>query len=340
MFSLGEKQRVVNVSADVVVFDPATGTERATTAAILATDSFRIAGFGTFTIAQLTDIKCARAKAAALESKDYTIVAPAGVAIGDSIEVRITTRTNRYQGELATNYIGGSRPIVFNTAPLTAITAAAIRTAIVAAWTAQLASFANATFPINVTAGTAAADIRVAATTGYESLEVTKVEIRDTLSGSATSPLVTCAVNVTTTVASEGRGLGKFLEESVRMGTAHNTRSYGMDNIDNNPDLRGSYTQVYFKVSAPYDEKISTLAADNGPLPAQHEFCVFLNEATCLGTNGAIAKLAQVAVHAAGALSAVDVTAIAAPLTAAQERVEALILATDASTNTAALFVA
>lgn len=341
MFSLGEKQRVLNTNADVVFFDPTAGTTRATTAAIVPTDSFTIKGFGTFNIGDIIDIKCARAKAVALESKDYTVVAPTSIAVGEAVEVKITYKTNRYQGEHSTNYISGGRPIVFQTAALTGVTAANISTAIVAAWSTFIAQFPTATLPINVTAAAAGADFRVLTTTGNESLYVTKVEIRRSVAGAGSFTYATLAVNVTNTTGSEGRGLGKYLEESIKLGTDENRRAYGIDTADTLVDLRGSYTQVYFEVAANYEA--STLAA---PTPgsdlegtASHKYSVWLNEATCIASNGAIEMLAQAAVFVAAALPNVSATTIAAPLTRAQEEVEALIYTNDSSKATAAAFI-
>jgi len=188
MFSLGEKQRVLNTNADISFFDPAVGTARATTAAILSTDVFNIKGFGTFSIGDLVDIKLARAKAVALESKDYGVVAPVGVIIGDQIEVQITIQSTRFQSNVVNDYINGGKKIIFQTAALTGVTTTNISTAIVAAWTARVATFAKSEELINVTAAGAATDFRVLAATGYESVTVTKVEIRRSLQGAGTFP--------------------------------------------------------------------------------------------------------------------------------------------------------
>jgi len=339
MFTLGDKKRILNADADVSVVSSA-GVVRATSAAITLADTIRINGFGDFPIADITDIKLHRYVAPAGESKDYTVTVPTGLAIGDAIEVRIYAKTSRYQSELKNNFIGAARPITFMTAPLTAIADTDIVTAIVAAWVDRGFLFHNEVPVITVGAGADPADIEVAVAAGYESVNITKVEIKRANSGIGTQTPVSLAVNVVNTVGTEGLGTGKFLEESVKMATSLNNDPYGVDNDGTMVDLRAGYTEVTFAISAPYTENLSISAADHGPLPATHRFTVWLNEATCMAANGAANDLAAVAVLAAGALTDVTVTAIAAPLTAAQERTEALIIATGASVATASNFIA
>lgn len=339
MFTLGDKLRVLNTEADVVV-RTAAGAAVATSAAIVATDSIYVEGFGSFLISDITDMKLHRAVTPVVESKDYTCVAPAGIAIGDAIEVAVYLKTSRYQSELKNNFIGAARPIYFSTAPLTAVTAAAIRTAIVTAWTEWKLQFNNTDAPINVINGAAATDIMVNATAGYESVSVTKVEIRRSNSGIGSQSPVKLAVNVTNALGNEGLGTGKFLEESVKMATAENTNPYGLDQTGTGVDIRGEYTSVTFEIGTTYDENLSTLAADHGPLAARHRFTLFMNESTMLAANGAISKLAAAAILAAVANAGSTTTAQTAPLTRAQEETESLIIENGNSVATVAAFIA
>ena len=150
MFSLGNKLRVLNTNADVTVTDAA-GAAVATSAAVALTDTIHVDGFGDFKVSDIIDMKMHRYVAPVAESKDYTVVAPAGIAIGEAVEVRIYAKTSRYQAELKNNFIGASKPLVFMTAPLTAVTAAAIRTAIVTAWSDRLLQFHNEAPALSVT---------------------------------------------------------------------------------------------------------------------------------------------------------------------------------------------
>jgi hypothetical protein len=339
MFTLSDKQRVINTPDSVRVFSSA-GVERTTAAAVAATDKLLIEGFGHFELSAITDIQLRRGRAAVNESKDFTVTAPAGIAIGEVVELRVEVDTTRYQSELAVaSKLGRTRTFSLTTKPLAAVAAADIRTALVTAYTDFIAEFPTAAFPFSV-ASNGAADIRLTTLSGYESVSFKRVEIRRSAQGIGSQNWVALALNATVATAFEGEGLGKFLEESIRMATPGNVDPYGVDTADTRVDLRGTYSALYFKVSAPYTEKISTIAADHGPLPATHEFVLWMNEATCLAANGAADKLAAVAILRAAALADLTATVTAAPLTLAQETSEVLILADGSSVATSAAFIA
>jgi hypothetical protein len=350
MFTLSEKIRVLNTPGHVRVYDTS-NAERATSAAIADGDRLFIEGYGHFMIDDIVNIKLRRAVAPVLYSSDYTVVAPSGIAVGDAVEVAISLDTTRYQGEvLAQNHLGNGRTMRFSTAPLTGITAANIRDAIVAGWAAHLALYPNWSPFIGVANGVAAADIEVSAATGYESISIDRVEIRRTNQGIGTQTYVTLVENVVNAVGNEGKGQGKFLEESVRMATANNNDPYGVDNTDTQVDLRGEYTEVSFDYKATFTENLGTVAADYGHTgiggPAMggvdsvHSFTLYLNESTCLAANSAIAKLAAIAILRAAALSYLTATVTAAPLTLAVEKTEVLIIADESSVATVAAFIA
>lgn len=339
MFTLGNKLRVLNAEAEVVVKDAA-GAARTTSAAMTASDVISIEGFGTFKISDITDMKMFRAVTPVAESKDYTCVAPAGIAIGDAIEVLVFLKTSRYQSELKNNFIGAAHPVKFSTKPLTAVTTTAIRTAIVDAWADWKLQFHNTEATINVTAGAAATSIKVDAGKGYESVNITKVELKRVQSGIGTQVPVKLAVAATNAVGNEGLGTGKFLEESVRMATGINSRPYGSDNASTIVDVRGEYTEVSLEIVALYDENLSTLAADHGPLAANHRFTVYMNEATMIAADAAIAKMSAAAILAAAANAGSTATIQAAPLTRAQEETESLIIENGNSVDTVAAFIA
>jgi len=341
MFTLSDKQRVLNTASHVRVYSSA-NVERTTAAAVATGDTLLIEGFGSFPIDSISDIKMRRAVPAVKESKDFTVVAPAGIAIGDAIEVRVQMTTSRYQSELAVQArLGGAHLFTFTTAPLTGTSVATIRTAIIAGLASQKALFPNGVYPFSVATGTAASDINLITVSGYESVTFDRVEIRRSNVGIGNQPFLGLALAVTNAVGSEGKHLGKFLEESVHMGTGLNNATYGVDTADTRVDIRGSYTALYFTLDTSYLEDLSIVAADNGPLPARHKFTVWLNEATCLGTDSAIHKAAAVAVvreAALASLTAVGYTAAA--ITRAQEESEILFIANENSVATAAAFIA
>jgi hypothetical protein len=350
MFTLSDKLRVLNTAADVRVYDPA-NAERVTSAAIAAGDRLYVEGFGSFDINNITNIKLRRALAPIQEDKDFTCVAPAGIAVGDAIEVVISINTSRYQAEvLAQNHIGNGRTFKFSTEALTGITAANIRTAIVAGMVTWKSLFAIGDPIVDVIAGTAAADIRVQGDAAG-SISVTRVEIRRVAQGIATQTFVSLALNVTTGSAFEGQGQGKFLEETIQMATPCNIDPYDNDTADTRVDIRGNYTELLFEYATSYEENLGTTAADyahttgiggpsTGGVAANHSFGIFCNESTMLAANSAIAKLAAIAVIRATAIAALSLTVVAAPLTANQDRDETLLFSDASSVATVAAFIA
>jgi hypothetical protein len=287
MFTLGEKFRVLNTSADLEVYDTAVSTslQRATVAdiklATKATTYFKIKGFGKFALSDITEFYGIRAKAATAEVSTNLVVVPTGLAPGNVIEARITLATERYEGELANNYITGGRPIVIQTAPLTTIGANDIAIAVAAAWNAYVGLFNKATFAISTITAPGAGVITVTMASGYEGVTLSKIEISISAQGSGTYPK-TKLVKTVTTAGSQGRGLGKFLEESIRVGTADNVRTYGMNaSSDTSVDVRGSYTQFNWRMTANYDHALGNDSVDFKPT-AEHSFTLFLNEATCM----------------------------------------------------------
>jgi len=341
MFTLSDKQRVLNQPSSVRAFTP-TGTEVTVAASIAATDKFLIEGFGHFDIAAITDIQCRRARAAVAEVEDFAVVAPAGIAVGDVIEVVIAMDTARYDSTLfVQDRLGGVKPMVFTTAPLTAITAAAIATAIAAGFTAYVNTFPKGVFQLAVT-NPSAGVVRTTIATGYEAISVRSFSIRRNNQGIGLQPFSVLAATLVT-AGFQGEGVGKFLEESIRMNTPITSNVYGVDNSETQVDIRGLYTAVYFTVQANYEENLSTVAADVKPLSATHDFVVFLNEATCLGLNSAINKLARIAFLKVGTNGMTSAVVAANALTLALEKSEVLIKADGSSTNvvsgTAASFI-
>jgi len=340
MFTLSDKQRVLNQPSSVKVFSAA-NAERTTSASITATDKFLIDGFGHFDVAAITAIKARRARPAVGESATFAISVPKDFANGDAIEVKVEMDTARYDSTLfVQDRLGGVKPMVFTTAPIigagVAPTAAEIATAVNTAYTNYVNTFSKGTFQIAV--GGSASNITTVANAGYEHITVRKVSIKR-LSDSAFLSTALALPKTVVAAGFEGEGLGKFLEESIRMATPITTNPYGVDNSETQVDLRGSYTAVYFTVAVNYEETLSTVAADVKPLGATHQFVLFLNESTCLAANSAIAKLAAIALLKAGT-NGLTATAIAAPLTAAQERTEVMIDEVGASVATVATFIA
>lgn len=349
MFTLSEKIRVVNSPSSLSVVD-ASNAPVVTSGAISNTDVLKVEGFGRFDIGNIINIKCRRSVPATTDSKDYTVVAPTGVAVGDAIEVVVSLTTTRYQSEVLTsNSIGGGRTLKFSTAPLTAITPTAIRTAIVAGYAAHQALFEVGQNLVTASNGATATTVKFTADAAG-SISIKRVELKRVNQGIGTQNLVSLAVAVVNSVANEGQGLGKFLEESVRMSTSSNNDPYGVDTNDTRIDLRGAYTEISFDYATTFEENLATNGADygstsiNGPgvggVPAVHSFVLFFNEGLSNGLNSAIGMLAAIAILRAGVYSYLTSTITPAPLTIAQERSEVLILANLSSVDTVAAFVA
>lgn len=349
MFTLSEKIQVLNTDSLIKVYD-ATNTVVTETDDIDGdTDTLSIEGFGKFTLSKITNIKLRRAVPAANEVKDFTVTVPAGLAAGDAVEVIVSLKTNRYQSEvLVQNAIGKGRTVKFSSTIMgSTLTAAAIRTNIVAGYAAFLAQYRKGTPVINVTASGVATDkIRVATTAGYESVSIERVEIRRVQQGVGTqTPFSLVATTITR--GTEGLNLGKFLEESIRMATPYNTDPYGINNTDTQVDIRGKYTEVFFTYATVFDEHLNPTAADYGMsgegVPAEHKFSIYLNEATCLGEDGAIEKLAKIAIERASVLANLTCTVNTVAAMAADptiERTEVLFIADGSTVDSTDDFIA
>lgn len=348
MFTLSDKQRVLNQPSSVKVFS-SEGVEKTniTDTAIAAGDKLLIDGFGHFSVDAITAIKARRARPAVAESATFAISVPANFANGDAIEVKVEMDTARYDSTLfVQDRLGGTKPMVFTTAPIfgagAAPVATEIATAVNAAYIAYVATFPKGTFQITV--GGSGSNITTVANTNYEHLTVRKLSIKR-ISSSEFLFAPIALPKVVVAAGFQGEGLGKFLEESIRMATPITTNPYGVDNAETQVDLRGSYTAVYFTIAVNYEENLSTVAADVKPLGATHDFVIFLNEATCLANalaaaglpDAAITKLAAIAKYKVGTNGMLS-TAIAAP-TIAQEKVQVLIQKTGASVATVANFI-
>ncbi len=287
MFTLGDKQRVENSDAAIEVRDASNAI--LDFAGIAGADSIVIPGFGKFPIGSIKAMKLRRAVDPVLEVKEFDLVAPAGVLVGDSIEVVFSLKTSRYQVDILTQKgIGTGRGFRFNTAPLEAVTTTAISAAIVAAYNSYKLQFPVSDLILNVEAGTDASDIKVSLTAGNESVSVEKLEIRKTGQGVASSLLLKVdeITTASTKVGFEGAGQGKFLEESVRMSSEANTNPFGLSTATTQVDLRGSYTEVFFSLEA---------GEIFGKDSATHNFTLFLNEGNMLADGQAIEKLATIA---------------------------------------------
>jgi putative lipoic acid-binding regulatory protein len=351
MFTLSEKIKVLNTDAALTtspnklvkaldasdsnaVLDDVSG--------VASADKLVVEGFGNFPISKIVDIRVERAVAAANDSKDFLCEAITGLAEGDAIEVIVSISTGRYQAEiLAQNHIGNGRTIKFSTLPFgSGLLATDIRTAIVAGWDKYKELFNIGTPFIDIANGASTSKINVSSTSTYESITIDKVEIRRVAQGVAIkAPKSLAATSIT--VGTEGKGQGKFLEESVRMATSCNNEAYGVDTTDTRVDIRGNYTSVSFSVQAEYDEKLSIVAADAPVGTAIHKFVLYLNEATCLAAEGAIDLFANIALVVQG-VSANGKTKVglATPLTIAEETTEVLFIDNGGTTDTVARFLA
>ena len=129
------------------------------------------------------------------------------------------------------------------------------------------------------------------------------------------------------------------------MATCYNTDPYGVDTDGAAADIRGTYSALTFTVGGTRDEKLGIAYADQNGLTFSTSFTVFLNEGSTgmLGSDGQIEKIAQAAVEIATATGGGGITAgsiIATDDTTPDLGKEALVIASGASVNTAAEFIA
>jgi hypothetical protein len=352
MFTLGDKIRVLNADSHVKVFQTDGTTEVTDPLVIddLTTGFLRIEGFQTFDLTRIRRMRCRRASLPVLNSKVFTIPTISGLAVGDSVLVHIDFETTRYESELMVQQgIGKGRGLDFQTFTLTGVTGANIATAITAAYTAYVAARHDFT-PFLTIANTSDA-LTVSATAAYPSVRIKGIVLRRVANGQIILPQAVRPVVASETPGHEGHGLGKFLEESVRMSNNLNVDPYGVDSSDTQVDIRGKYTEINIDYLSFNGVNLGVHAVDQGELftgggsqggtPAMHSFTIFLNESTCLGASNAIAKVAATTIAVndlVGDATIMDIAAITG-INSAEESVQALIVGAN-SVATAANFVA
>jgi len=338
MFTLGQKMRVLNANDAVKIYSTA-NAERTTSAAVAYGDKLVIDGFASFSSSAITNIKLLRAVTAVGESKDFTVVVPSSAQVGDVIQISVDYKTTRYQSELKTNIMDQGQPFIFQSTPIAAATADGIRTAILDGYAAFLSIYKMTdNIPFVFAAGAATDRLRVTVKAGYESVSIANVAVRRVDYNSTDYPKINLLLQATITAGNEGRGLGKFLEESIRMSNYATDRQYGIDTQDTRVDLRGKYTELSFTVDAAYTK--DTIGAPTGGsdigATSSRTFLVYFNEATTLGANQTLDKLAALAVEVAGNVAGIQATDDATP----DLEAEVLILANNESVATAAQFIA
>ena len=255
MFNLGYKEVVLNSAAGVKWVD-IDGVE---TAVIANVDAVVIEGYGAFPPV-VPETKITPPARAIQEEKTWTVVAPSmptdawggaqTLAIGDVIEVEVKIRSLRNVGSIARDFIVDGKSIIFQSIPLAAITAAGIATAIQAGYELFMG---NATstgrFATDERYFTLAASGDTVVTTvekGLEHVFIKSVGIKVVKSGGL--PFTMLALEAGAVEGSVGTGLGKFIEESRRMGTAENVMPYAQSHGGNSQgiDVRGMYTTYFF----------------------------------------------------------------------------------------------
>jgi len=194
---------------------------------------------------------------------------------------------------------------------------------------------------LTVAVGSSTSDILVESVVGFEDTTVEGVTLTRMTAGIALGyeaklPLNGGAAN---TNSYEGRGQGKFLQESVRMATAATSDIFGVDTVDSMVDLRGNYTNISFTIAGHDDENHSFVAPDHGSTlagtPFTSAFSLFLHENE-LGTNGTIHNIAKLAIL----VEANDPLTTKLGVYVGNERTEALVKLQATSVTTAALFIA
>jgi len=229
MFNLGYKEVVLNKLGDVKA-DKGVLT---------------IPGYGKFEHSNLSNIKKTPAEAAKGEVSTYAVVPPAGIQVGEAVNVTVNIDSMRQKGSQARDFIKHGKKVVFQSMPLTAVTADAIAKAIADGFKAFVANNMQSEFTFGMSFDAKAKKLGIQIYPGFEDNTVKYVQISRT-APSDNLPII--LAKTVTTKGNEGVGLGKFIEESRRMATAANVMPYAQSHGGNDQgiDVRGKYTTFVF----------------------------------------------------------------------------------------------
>jgi len=278
MFTLGHKALILNKlrPGDVVTANGGDATASV----------FKIQGFCDFQATTVKTIVVEDYSAGTNSEADFTAIVPAGIAVGDSIEVEVRFVQNRYVSEYTSDFIKPGDTIIFQTQRFTAVpTADDGAAAIIQGWKDYQARF-NLVFdyPIDVVVAPAPDAVHVTATKNF--LIIESVNIKNVPGGAKTIPAQQLPLAPTNVVGSdEGVGVGKFVEESIRTASYTNMDPYankphGSDSVD----VRGQYWMVEFTGKneeldgwAPH-EHLGTAVADQNVQHGDQKYTLYLNK--------------------------------------------------------------
>jgi len=336
-----EKIRVLNTPEPIKFYDAA-GAVIVGGVPTALTDVMVVEGYGRFPLGNMKKVKMHRAVVASVDSKDYIVAAPAGLVAGDAVRIEVRANSNRATAGVVTAAgFGDTRNFSITTAPLTAVTPTAIAAALVLAYPAFVSAFLPGEHNISLTAGGTITRIKIAALAGFEDLIIERVLITRISQGVPFQQPLPLLVSTINSVGFEGRGQGKFLEESIRMSTNANTSITGIDNAEGIVDRRGMYTNISFSLVSYRREDLS-LYADHGQTilgtPVLTSFSLFLNEVSMLAAGQAIENIAKGVVLVSGSDAHTTVNGSTA-LTVVEERTEALVTTQIKAVATAAAFI-
>ncbi|MCK5788369.1 MAG: hypothetical protein KAH32_05195 [Chlamydiia bacterium] len=243
MFNLGYKEIVLNSLGDIT--DDGSG-------------NLSIPGYGVFNSTNSQDISALKAIPAAGEVSTFAV--PAGIvppvdawgnarllAIGDVFECQATFRSMRNVSSHARDFIMDGKTLVWMSTPIATADEAGIAMAIDEGITLAVAGggFGHEFEQVFDLADNGA-DLEFTIKPGFEYIEMKKVAIKYATAGGA-KPIDLKKVVVSAGEA--GLGLGKWLEESRRMGTAENVMPYAQSHGGNDQgiDVRGMYATYMFE---------------------------------------------------------------------------------------------
>lgn len=232
MFNLGYKEVVLNSMGD----------------ATITTSLIDIPGYGKFKDVQVISSSWLEipSSPAVGEISTWATVVPANLVVGDAVEVTIDLRSSRQVGDLARDFITHGEKLVFQSAPVATADTVGIEAAVTLGWQRFVDMHPVAEQYVFVDSITGSIQVEVLA--GYEHVMVKAVKLKRAASCTGAD---NCFVNLEKTVATEGdvgTGLGKFIEESRRMGTPENVMPYNVQHGGNSQgiDVRGTYKSYIF----------------------------------------------------------------------------------------------
>ena len=296
MLELGTKFRILNEDSTFKVYDATGATERTTAASIIATDVVSLTGYhSNLPLNKMHSMRLLRAQEYQNVSATYTVIPPAGIQVGDILELLIKVTHRSYDSNLQNEFIDGDRTITVATGPIASTTPEGIIDALIAV-SGDYTRFGNANLFEYIKASATTLTIKSVYTQDFGALKIKAVGVRQATIAVISPPIIELAIVASaTTEPRVGRGFGREMEARIKCNTFANLDQYGVD-TGHEARLSEYYTVWYFQLDSTLVHPVGNGGVGTAPANTTSGFEVYFNETSLLtGANSVIAKVAAIA---------------------------------------------